>query len=335
MSTLTQSPVLETAGAHPVAPAAGRIEFLSRYKGFLAIFVVLIHTGITYGAVGGWDFVEKNDVVWLGVLTTWINALAQSFVLGAFFFISAYFLPRSLRKKGHARFLLDRLVKLGIPYAIYYFLGMPFLIAVAEWGRGQPFRLGLYFNSGPLWFIEALFIFTLVYIVVKLFRKDSRPIFLPKGVPSRALIVAYIAAAAVIGFAVRLVYPAGQAIHNLQLGYFPMYVLLFAAGIKAGEEGWLEKIAEMKIGAWIAPAAVCAASFLPLMVLGGALDSGADAFLGGLTWQSAAYAVWDAVGGTSLLSSASCSSHARAGSRRASALPSAGPPSGFTSCMGW
>jgi len=33
--------------------ASGRIEFPSRYKGFLAVLVVLIHTGISYGAVGG------------------------------------------------------------------------------------------------------------------------------------------------------------------------------------------------------------------------------------------------------------------------------------------
>jgi len=47
----------------------------------------------------------------------------------------------------------------------------------------------------------------------------------------------YIAVAAVLGFAVRLVFPMGWSIHNQQLGFFPMYVLLFAAGIKAGR-GW-------------------------------------------------------------------------------------------------
>lgn len=50
--------------------ASGRIEFLSRYKGFLAVLVVLIHTGISYGAGGGWLFTEQHDVLWLKVLAT-------------------------------------------------------------------------------------------------------------------------------------------------------------------------------------------------------------------------------------------------------------------------
>ena len=231
LQTVPSEQVLASAATAP----KGRIEFISRYKGLLASFVVLIHTGITYGGVGGWDFVVSHDVLWLKVLTTTINSFAQSFVLGAFFFISAYFLPRSLAKKGHARFFLDRLIKLGIPYLLYYFLVKPFLVSLAEWGKGQrPFTLGPYFDSGPLWFIEALFIFTVVYMIVKLIRKTSKPLFLARGIPSRTVVLAYIAAAAVLGFAVRLVFPIGHSIHNLQLGFFPMYIILFAAGIKAG-----------------------------------------------------------------------------------------------------
>jgi fucose 4-O-acetylase-like acetyltransferase len=147
------------------APAAGRLEFISRYKGLLATLVVLIHTGVTYGGIGGWDFVEAHDVLWLKVLTTTINSFSQSFVLGAFFFISAYFLPRSLEKKGPARFLSDRLIKLGIPYLLYYFLFMPLLASLGDWAMGEPVDLRYYFhycNSGPLWFVEALFLFTLI-----------------------------------------------------------------------------------------------------------------------------------------------------------------------------
>ena len=110
--------------------------------------------------------------------------------------------------------------------------------------------------------MEALFIFTLVYLAVKMIRGPSRPPLLPRGLPSRPLIVTYILVAAALGFAVRLVIPVGQSVHNLQLGFFPMYVMLFAADIKAGNEAW--------------------------------------PFLGGLTWQSGAYALWEAVAGTFL-----------------------------------
>jgi hypothetical protein len=275
-----------------------RIEFLSRYKGFLAVLVVLIHSGISYGAAGGWMFSEQHDVTWLKVLATCIGAFSQSFVLGAFFFVSAYFLPRSLEKKGPARFFLDRVLKLGIPYLLYYFLIMPALITMAERAKGRAVPFGPYFDSGPLWFIEALFIFTLVYLVVRLIRGSSRAPILPQGVPSSLAIGLYVVVAAAAGFAVRLVFPVGANVHNLQLGFFPMYVILFAAGIKAGNENWLEKLPAMRIRPWAVVAALGAVAFLPMMILGGALQDGARSFMGGLTWQAAAYATWEAAAGT-------------------------------------
>jgi glucan biosynthesis protein C len=285
------------------APATGRVQFISRYKGLLATLVVLIHTGVTYGAIGSWDFVEAHDVLWLSVLTTTINSLSQSFVLGAFFFISAYFLPRSLAKKGPARFLLDRLTKLGIPYLLYYFLIMPVLVALGDWGEGEPFSLGSYIhdcNSGPLWFIEALFLFTLVYLIIRLVRRSPGRKLFARGLPSPSAILTYILAAAVLGFTTRLVFPIGWTFHNLQLGFFPMYIILFAAGIKAGEERWLENISELKLAPWLPVAAVGMILYLPIMILGGALTNEGKPFLGGVTWQAAAYALWEAAVGTSL-----------------------------------
>jgi glucan biosynthesis protein C len=283
--------------------AGGRMEFISRYKGLLATLVVLIHTGVTYGGIGGWDFVEAHEVLWLKVLTTTIISFSQSFVLGAFFFISAYFLPRSLEKKGPARFLLDRFIKLGIPYLLYYFLIMPVLVTLGNWGEGEPFGFGSYFgncNSGPLWFVEALLLFTLVYLVIRLVRRSpGRKLFAP-GLPSRSAILTYILAAAVLGFAARLVFPIGWTIHNLQLGFFPMYVILFAAGIKAGEEKWLERIAELRLAPWLPIAVTGMVLYLPLMIFGGALTNEGEPFLGGFTWQAAAYALWEAAVGTSL-----------------------------------
>jgi glucans biosynthesis protein C len=282
-------------------PQSGRIGFLDRYKGFLAVLVVLIHTGISYGAAGSWLFTEQHDVTWLKALATCIGTVAQSFALGAFFFVSACFLPRSLEKKGPGRFLLDRVLKLGIPYLLYYFLIMPALVTMAERAKGNRIPLGPYFGSGPLWFVEALFIFSLVYLLVRLVRGSSRTPIFRQGLPSAPAIVVYIAVAAATGFAVRLVFPMGSGVHNLQLGFFPMYIILFAAGIKAGNEKWLEKLPAMRIGPWIAVGAVSLVSLLPLMILGGALGAGAGAFLGGVTWQAAAYAVWEALTGTSLL----------------------------------
>jgi glucans biosynthesis protein C len=335
MSATISSPAAaaaQPAAAHAPATAAGasRIAFINRYKGLLAVLVVLIHTGITYGAAGGWYFHEAHDVFWLKAGATLIGSLSQSFVLGAFFFLSAYFLPRSLEKKGAGRFLLDRLVRLGIPYAVFYFLVNPLMVmAISGWGEGHPIPFGPHFGSGPLWFVEALFLFTLVFMGFDALRRVLGVKVRLRGFPSARAVWLYIGAAAVLGFAVRIVFPVGWSVHNLQLGFFPMYVILFAAGISAGRAGWLEKgaagaaagarvpaedgdarhgrdarpagawEAALPVKVWLPIAIAGAVILLPALLLGGAAG-GVDAFQGGLHWQSALYAAWEAVTGTAL-----------------------------------
>jgi hypothetical protein len=295
--TTTFSPAAAARAAE--APSA-RIEFLSRYKSLLAVLVVLIHTGITYGAAGSWYYHDEHSVMWLKIVTTCLGGLSQSFALGAFFFLSAYFLPRSLERKGTARFFVDRLLRLGIPYVLFYFLVNPLLImAIQGWANGRPIPFGPYFGSGPLWFIEALFIFTLVFMAVDGVRRARGAAPRPRGIPSTRGIWLYILCAAALGFAARIFFPIGWDLHNLQLGFFPMYVILFAAGIKAGRQRWLEDIPRIRVRLWAPVAAAAVLLFLPLLVLGGAVRNVAP-FMGGLTWQNAAYAVWEAVVGTSL-----------------------------------
>jgi len=291
------------AGQASVKPVAfgGRIEFLGRYKGLLAVLVVLIHTGITYGAVGSWIYGEPHDVMWIKVAATCIGSFSQSFVLGAFFFLSAYFLPRSLAKKGPTRLLIDRAVRLGVPFVLYYFVGQPLLVmAVENLGYGNDIPFGPYFGSGPLWFVEALFVFTAVYVMVWVIRRRrGEPLFLTRGIPSNRVVWAFIGVAALLGFLTRIPFPIGWSIHNQQLGFFPMYVMLFAAGIKAGRENWLDSIASVPLRPWGTLSMAAILVYLPMMIFGGALDDPTP-FLGSITWQSGLYAAWEAVAGTSL-----------------------------------
>jgi glucan biosynthesis protein C len=278
-----------------------RLLFVSRYRGFLIVLIVLIHTGITYGAAGSWYYTEQNGVLWLKALGTFIGAVAQSFALGAFFFLSAYFLPSSLEHRGPWGLIRERSVRLLIPLGIYSFIANPLLVmAVAAWGRGSPIPLGPWFGTGPLWFVEALYLFMLVYLAGKLLLPRGIGMRAPGGIPSRRAILLYIPVAAALGFLVRTVFPVGSGISNLQPGFFPMYIILFATGIKAGREQWLEDIASVPIGFWAILAGLGLITFPLLGIAGGALHHAA-AFLGGFTWQSAAYALWEAATGTALL----------------------------------
>jgi len=45
--------------------------------------------------------------------------------MGLFLLISAYFVPGSFDRKGASRFLKDRLIRLGIPMAVYSWVLSP------------------------------------------------------------------------------------------------------------------------------------------------------------------------------------------------------------------
>lgn len=179
-------------------------------------------------------FHDGNGVPWLRFPITMTTSLSQSFVLRAFFFVSAHFLPRSLEKKGAGRFLQDRLVKLGNPYALFYFLVNPLLVMAVRWHPGKPVNFGPYFDSGPCGSLRRCSPSTLVFMGVEAVHKARGKVPRLCTVPSTRTIFLYVACAAVLGFVARIFFPIGWNLHNLQLGFFMMYVLLFAAGIAAG-----------------------------------------------------------------------------------------------------
>ena len=92
-------------------------------------------------------------------------AVNMSFFMGLFFMISAYFVPSSLERKGAARFMKDRLVKLGVPILIFMIVVFPVMGYLLY---GQP-----NITLGHLWFLELLLIFSAVYVAYWLVKKPS------------------------------------------------------------------------------------------------------------------------------------------------------------------
>ena len=102
----------------------------------------------------------------------------QTYFMGLFLLISAYFVPGAFDRKGTKRFWKDRLVRLGIPLALYSWVIQPVVClldtcTVTEGLRTsfwtfftrQYFSFGYFIGQGPMWFVETLLIFTLVYAV--------------------------------------------------------------------------------------------------------------------------------------------------------------------------
>jgi glucans biosynthesis protein C len=97
-----------------------------------------------------------------------------------------------------------------------------------------------------------------------------------------------------LSFIVRLVSPIDSSRYNLQLPYFPAYVVMFSLGIlfKGGET--LSEIDYRTGKKWfVASLTIGVPLWFGIMIFGGALQ-GVELFKGGMNWQAASYALWEA-----------------------------------------
>jgi len=262
------------------APAS-RIYFLDNLKVFLIALVVFHHAAQPYGPGGAWPIAsETNTILDIAVLGIFM-AVNMSFFMGLFFMISAYFVPSSLERKGAAKFMKDRLVKLGIPIVIFVFGVFP------AWGyllTGQP-MIGL----GHLWFLELLLIFSAAYAAYWLLKKPH--LKTKRAFPGSKAIVAFAVAMALVSFVVRIWAPVNLwlPLSLLEPFHITQYVMMFAAGIVAYREGWIDAIPKDTAKLWSRVAVL----MVILLLFVGAV-TGDSEFSGGLTLASLLGSFWDA-----------------------------------------
>jgi glucan biosynthesis protein C len=155
-----------------------------------------------------------------------------------------------------------------------------------------------------LWFAVALLLFSVVYAVARLAgslvrgtigsQKLRRELTVePKAVHAAAAVIMTVIAAG--SFLVRLVQPVGTSWFNMQLCFFPSYVVLFLVGLWAGRRGLLAKLPRQAGMVWLRLAFIIGVpAWFLLLGLGGALSGSEQAFVGGMHWQAAGYAAWEA-----------------------------------------
>jgi fucose 4-O-acetylase-like acetyltransferase len=100
--------------------------------------------------------------------------------MSLFFLIAGYFVPASFERKGARAFLLDRLYRLGVPLLVYVLVLHPLLVKilhpdldVAAYILKGLRTLDILSWTGPLWFVEALLIFTIA--ALPFLRRLHRP----------------------------------------------------------------------------------------------------------------------------------------------------------------
>ena len=282
-----------------------RLFYIDNLRIFLIVLVVIAHAAITYGPLGFWYYYERTQLISTYVLAFYVS-LIQSFLVGLFFMISAYFIPSSLEKKGPKKFLIDRLRRLGIPLTLYIFLISPLIqyirmLMIAEDKSNfiifyyELLKRGI-IDVGPLWFLQVLLLFSISYAIfngIYLKLNNKKKILL--NFPSNRNIFIAIFILASLTFLIRIKFPIGDNIANLNFGLAPQYIFLFGLGILAKNNKWFKAITIKEARYWTRIILI-AVVFWPLFLLL-SRTSGFDIgiFVGGSNWQSFIYAFWEAV----------------------------------------
>ncbi len=286
-----------------------KIFYIDNLKILLTILVVLHHASVTYGELGGWYYFEKTSNKLAIIPMTMFVSINQSFFMGFFFFLSAYFVKSSYEKKGSTRFITDRLLRLGLPLVFYSFILSPVLSYIVYYfADGHHINYAQYLGGfhkwidfGVLWFVMALLVFTLVYILWRAIFKNQTLKALPA--PSAGAIVLFAAGIGFISFFVRTVFFVGWVLEPLgfQLGHFSQYISLFILGLVAYKSNWLSAI-PFRTGKRLTLLAILLVFFFPVFYLiKEKLDMPTGWFSGGWHWQSLLYAVWEQVIGFSII----------------------------------
>ena len=272
-----------------------RFAYLDNLKVLLVAGVIGVHTSITYGLDGSWylDGYEPMGDAAVGAVTV-LGGVGFLFGLGAFFMIAGRLSGPSLDRKGPARFVRDRLLRLGLPVVFYVVAIGPVMEYVKARDEGESVSLGSQFREqltdpapGPTWFLEALLAFSLVYALVRALRPVGEA---ARREPLRGRHVAATGVAiAVLSFATHLAVPLGEEHLHVQFALFPQYAILFALGCEAGRRGWLETLTpELRRRCGIA--GLVAVVALPALLVAGGFGEGDaqdDLFAGGWHWQAA------------------------------------------------
>ena len=282
-----------------------RKVYLDNLKVVLIATIIALHAILGYGGlVEGWTYSGVREATLhpaVEILLLVLISPVGFFFMTLLFLVAGLLTPGSFERKGAGRFAGDRLLRLGVPFAVYVLAIQPTMVYLLEHRYGD--TTGSYWqeylgderqiDTGPLWFVGVLLVFSLAYAAWRRLRGD-RPVAV-RPVTLRSLVVAAVLVAPA-SFAIRIVYPYGGEAGATDLNWWqwPACIALFVLGIRASYLGWLDAVPDDLVRV----ARRLTLVGLPLMTVvlteAGFADRLDDA-LGGWHWRSAAFATVEAV----------------------------------------
>ena len=278
------SPLPVVSSAAPAGPSAGRMAYLDNLKILLIVLVVAHHAAQAYGPTGGsWPVGQDERAEVLGPFIT-INSM---FFMGLFFFISGYFTPHSVERKGLRRFVVDRLLRFGLPALAWLPIHR---LTDGSWG----------WEFAHLWFLVDLLGLNLLYAAwcVLFQRPARRPVpHIAGRPPGNGLILCFVLLLGALTALVRIEYPVDRWIRFLGVfpmepAHWPQYLGLFILGLWAWRTRWLEHFSAAQGRGWVGVAVIAAAFYTAYRLIPRPFEWFST---GGLHWQTESYATFEAL----------------------------------------
>jgi fucose 4-O-acetylase-like acetyltransferase len=231
-------------------PTDTRLAYLDNLKTLLIAGIIASHALMGYATFGSWTYQDFQEVTLSDtvekVYALLFVLLGGLFLMALFFLVSGLLTEDSLARKGSARFVEDRLLRLGIPFAVYTLIVWPLL----EFSLFGPLRHRGFWDSftdtdpildnGPMWFVGVLLLFSVTLAA-------WRTVF-PPPTPSDAplrwrhlVVLALVVGVATFGLRIVLPVDSNQPL-NLHLWGWPEYIAMFGLGITAARRGWLRPV---------------------------------------------------------------------------------------------
>jgi hypothetical protein len=265
---------------------ATRLRWVDRLRVVVVAGVVVVHVATAYLVDIDWHYEERTTSPIVGSVVAIPLGLGALYGLAPLFWVAGWLSRVSVSRHGRARFARSRLVRLGVPAAVFWALIDP----VSDWlggvAVGERRTLGEYLldpfgerDLGLTWFIVALLAFSLLYAV--------RP---PRERQAGALlVVAVVLAVAVVDFVVWLRWSyAAPTVWNLNWPHWPQAAGVFFLGAVTDPAHLPRRLVR-----WCGLAA--AAGMVAVAALWGALMTTGtlEELAGGWHWSTAGFAVLD------------------------------------------
>ena len=259
-----------------------RVLFFDQIRALMIALVIAIHV-VPLAFTSGWIGVRVPTTgspdAFFGVAGGFFAYFCNTFFMCMLFLISGYFVPRSVHKKGIARYLKDRLLRIGVPFLVGLLLINNASVLLGRLSPSSPLA-ELSWNTLPfnsiwaLWFLVVLFVFDLLYCTWVSLRGNR---FTVDNSVSTPQMRSWIISAVVLGILEVVMLNQKDlwgALSRSQLNglgaqgmHIFTYAFLFFLGCKASFHQWLERLDSHLVVRWFRFSLALALCFLAIALV--------------------------------------------------------------------